>query len=48
MSRKLLFNRNSTIPSYGYVRYSGTIISADNTIKATMKNAILKGKTTTN
>lgn len=48
MSRKLLFNRNSTTPSYGYVRYSGTIISADNTIKATMKNAILKGKTTTN
>lgn len=48
MSRKLLFNRNSTMPSYGYVRYSGTIISADNTIKATMKNAILKGKTTTN
>ena len=48
MSRKLLFNRNSTIPSYGYVRYSGTIISADNTVKATMKNAILKGKTTTN
>ena len=48
MSRKLLFNRNSTIPSYGYVRYSGTIISAKNTVKATMKNAILKGKTTTN
>lgn len=48
MSRKLLFNRNSTIPSYGYVRYSGTIISADNTIKASMRNAILKGKTTTN
>ena len=48
MSRKLLFNRNSTIPSYGYVRYYGTIISADNTIKASMRNAILKGKTTTN
>lgn len=48
MSRKLLFNRNSTTPSYGYVRYSGTIISAKNTVKATMKNAILKGKTTTN
>ena len=46
MSRKLLFNRNSTIPSYGYVRYYGTIISADNTIKASMRNAILKGKTT--
>ena len=48
MSRKLLFNRNSTIPSYGYVRYVGAIISAKNTVKATMKNAILKGKTTTN
>lgn len=48
MSRKLLFNRNSTTPSYGYVRYSGAIISAKNTVKATMKNAILKGKTTTN
>ena len=48
MSRKLLFNRNSTIPSYGYVRYTGAIISAKNTVKATMKNAILKGKTTTN
>lgn len=48
MSRKLLFNRNSTIPSSGYVRYVGAIISAKNTVKATMKNAILKGKTTTN
>lgn len=48
MSRKLLFNRNSTIPSYGYVRYTGAIISAKNTVKTTMKNAILKGKTTTN
>ena len=47
MSRKLLFNRNSTVPSYGYVRYSGTIIKADNTIKASMRNAILKGKTET-
>lgn len=47
MSRKLLFNRNSTIPSYGYVRYSGTIVKADNTIKSSMRNAILKGKTET-
>lgn len=47
MSKKLLFNRNSTIPSYGYVRYSGTIVKADNTIKSSMRNAILKGKTET-
>ena len=47
MSRKLLFNKNNA-NSYGYVRYVGAIISAKNTVKATMKNAILKGKTTTN
>ena len=47
MSRKLLFNKNNA-NSYGYVRYTGAIISAKNTVKATMKNAILKGKTTTN
>lgn len=47
MSRKLLFNKNNA-NSYGYVRYAGVIISAKNTVKATMKNAILKGKTTTN
>lgn len=44
MSRKLLFNKNNA-NSYGYVRYAGAIISAKNTVKATMKNAILKGKT---
>ena len=42
MSRKLLFNKNNA-NSYGYVRYAGAIISAKNTVKATMKNAILKG-----
>lgn len=47
MSRKLLFKKNNA-NSYGYVRYVGAIISAKNTVKATMKNAILKGKTTTN
>ena len=47
MSRKLLFNKNNA-NSYGYVRYVGAIIIAKNTVKATMKNAILKGKTTTN
>lgn len=46
MSKKLLFNFNrEVIQDYTYIKYSGTIITATNTLEKTIKGAILKGST---
>ena len=46
MSKKLLFNFNrEVIQDYTYIKYSGTIITATNTLEKPIKSAILKGST---
>ena len=46
MPKKLLFNFNrEVIQDYTYIKYSGTIITATNTLEKTIKGAILKGST---
>lgn len=46
MSKKLLFNLNKgEIQNYTYVKYSGNIVTATNTLEKPIKNAILKGDT---
>lgn len=46
MSKKLLFNLNKNVSQdYTYVKYTGTIIIATNTLEKPIKNAILKGCT---
>lgn len=46
MSKKLLFNLNKNVSQdYTYVKYTGTIVTATNTLEKPIKNAILKGDT---
>ena len=46
MPKKLLFNFNrEVIQDYTYIKYSGTIIAATNTLEKPIKGAILKGST---
>lgn len=46
MSKKLLFNLNKNVSqNYTYVKYTGTIVTAINTLEKPIKNAILKGDT---
>lgn len=46
MSKKLLFNLNKNVSQdYTYVKYTGTIVTATNTLNKPIKNAILKGDT---
>ncbi len=46
MSKKLLFNFNrEVVQDYTYIKYSGTIITATNTLEKPIKGAILKGST---
>lgn len=46
MSKKLLFNFNrEVIQNYTYVKYTGTIITATNTLEKPIKSVILKGNT---
>lgn len=46
MSKKLLFNLNKNVSQdYTYVKYTGTIVTATNTLEKPIKNAILKGCT---